>query len=262
MAVAYLDASDSVADASLTYAISAGANRILSGFICWEASSGGDLLDAVDIGDQVATALTAEVSPDEDPVSNWVGIKPFILFEAEIAAKTGNDIVPDFNTAPDNYFILARSFQGASQSIGEYTSATDSTNEDGDSLPVTVAGVARGGIIAAVCSGGAGSYTWANVTEREDLNAGSADASLADLLTASAGSVVCDMTRNTTTSNRMASYGVGIPPVGRSRSRSRSGEPGRGYDGAMSRAMTKLGNLWVPDRRLVVPVPAMTRRAA
>jgi len=206
MAITRLDASNSVAAATLAYAVSGGTARCLI-VMCGCEHSVASSVTSVDYGGQAMVQAYSAVTADSGfsaCTSCWY------LLDAGITAASGTTITPTYSVTPSDEMICAASYENVDQTGGATTVPDTATAESNEATPnpfttIDLTEVSGGLIVASIACGNATTFAWqADMTEQEDLTDASSAMSFADRLSTTGANVTIEAT---VTSQNRASAG-------------------------------------------------------
>jgi hypothetical protein len=184
------------ATTSQAYSISSGTNRLLVALVYIEDQV--DIQPTVTWGDATLTEFIAPVISGTDYESR---VSAYYLKESGIAGATGTNVGISFDTTPDTWHIIYRSFQYVNQTdpIVDINSYSTGTSDGGDNPPTSIdlTGVSGNYAIAGGMQGGtSGGTSWASgLTEVvEQYFGGTARSSTAEAALSSGGTVQARLT--------------------------------------------------------------------
>lgn len=167
--------------------------------------------------------------------------------------------------------VAALDIAGAHQSTPFGTEATNTGSSTNPSVTVSAAtgDLVVDGVAAGDPNNAYTATAGAGQTERLNQDSGTnGDWDIKALGSTEAGAASVVMDWSLSSSRPWASIGVAVKPASGGTAASAAGGVNRGLingglinNGLIRRSMTKLGNLWVPDRRLIVPVGLQLQRS-
>lgn len=197
MAITRLDTAASGTTTTLTYSVSAGTDRGLFVFTCYEDFTAARTVTSMDYGGQ---AMESIVTANTADTGSQCGASSWFLDDAGIAAASGSVITPTYDSGPSNEMIHAASYENVDQTGGTTTFPANATAETNESTPnpfttVDLTEVDGGLILGFNADGNTSQRSWqSDMTEQTDTEASSMSSGLADRLSTTNANVTIECT--------------------------------------------------------------------
>lgn len=215
-----LDTPASNSTTTLSFTVSAGANRALIVCTGYEDFAAAREVTGVDYGGE---AMEKIVDIDTADGTSFAGATMWFLDDAGITAASTSVITPTYDTGPDNEMIHAASYENVDQTGGTTSFPANATYEQDEETPnpnttIDLTEVSGGLILGFNSGGNTGTHLWqADMTEQTDEAASSSSSSLSDRKSITDANVTIECTisgappRHVGISVRLAFDAGGVP---------------------------------------------------
>lgn len=184
-------------DPSISYAVSAGSNRLLVAAVTWDGNT--SAVDSWDYGGQTMVEVVEEHS---SPSGTNAGCSIAYILDAGISAASGTTISANLTPNPSRWQIAVASYKGVNQSGGAGTVVASNTASSPSSTPnplIVDLTESAGGIVVAALGIDNTGHGWFNtaIFEKSDLNSSAATGVFADRISTTSSNVDIEATSET-----------------------------------------------------------------